>query len=152
MLAPRDEVPQSCTTTSLTNNAHSEPGARALLLDEAGFVNETSTANIVAVCGDNTLVSPPETDVLHGISMAEVRELADRMGLEWTARPLLLDELAAADELLLTSTPYCLLPCCRLNGQPIGSGAPGPVYARLLAAWSNEVGLDIAEQARRCTH
>jgi branched-subunit amino acid aminotransferase/4-amino-4-deoxychorismate lyase len=123
--------------------------ARALLLDEAGYVNETSTANVVAVFKTNELVTPPADDVLHGISLAEVKELADEMGLSWSARSITMDELAGADELLLTSTPYCLLPCCRLNGQPVGTGAPGAIFAQLLAAWSNKVGVDIAQQAQR---
>jgi branched-chain amino acid aminotransferase len=39
------------------------------------------------------------------------------------------------------------LPAVRLNGQPVGDGQPGPVYRKLLAAWSRLVGLDIAAQA-----
>jgi branched-chain amino acid aminotransferase len=38
------------------------------------------------------------------------------------------------------------MPATRINGQPIGDGKPGPVHRRLLAAWSEEVGLDIGAQ------
>jgi hypothetical protein len=55
--------------------------------------------------------------------------------------------VATADEVLLTSTPLCLLPVTRLNRRPIGPGRPGPVYQRLLAAWSDRAGIDIAAQA-----
>ncbi|MFM8703581.1 MAG: hypothetical protein ACKOHG_06875, partial [Planctomycetia bacterium] len=51
-------------------------------------------------------------------------------------------------EILLSSTPNCLLPATRFDGRGIGTGLPGPGFRRLLAAWSDRVGLDIAAQAR----
>ena len=50
---------------------------------------------------------------------------------------------------LLGSTPLCLLPVARLDGRPIGDGEPGDVFRRLLAAWGEKVGLDIARQAEQ---
>jgi hypothetical protein len=47
---------------------------------------------------------------------------------------------------MLSSTPYCLMPVTRLNGLPIGDGRPGPMFHRLLQAWSAAVGIDIMEQ------
>jgi branched-chain amino acid aminotransferase len=54
-----------------------------------------------------------------------------------------------ADEAFTTSTPYCILPVTKINGKPIGPGRPGPVFGRLLSAWSQQVGLDIALQMTR---
>jgi branched-chain amino acid aminotransferase len=34
----------------------------------------------------------------------------------------------------------------KINGTTIGGGRPGPVYRRLLAAWSQKVGVDIERQ------
>jgi branched-subunit amino acid aminotransferase/4-amino-4-deoxychorismate lyase len=51
-----------------------------------------------------------------------------------------------ADEAFLSTTPYCLCPVTRINGVTIGNGHPGAVFERLLAAWSNLVGLDIRRQ------
>ena len=68
-------------------------------------------------------------------------------GLSWQPRQLLAADLATADEVLLSSTPSCLLPATRFDGLPVGHGTPGPVYRRLLAAWSEAVGLYIASQA-----
>ena len=58
-----------------------------------------------------------------------------------------IDDLLDADEILTSSTTYCLLPVTRLNDQPIGSGSPGPVFRELMAAWSYQVGVDIVQQA-----
>ena len=40
-----------------------------------------------------------------------------------------------------------MTPSTRFNFNPIGDGQVGPVYKRILAAWSEEVGVDIAGQA-----
>jgi branched-chain amino acid aminotransferase len=73
--------------------------------------------------------------------------LAGQLGIGVAYRELTPDDLATADEVLLASTPFCLLPATRLDGRPIGDGRPGPVFHRLLAAWSEMVELDIAAQA-----
>ena len=57
-------------------------------------------------------------------------------------------DLREADEAWWTSTTICMLPITRFDHGPIGEGTPGPIYRRLLAAWSDEVGVDIAAQAR----
>jgi len=128
--------------------AAAEPGARAILCHTDGRVSETSTAN-VALVRDGRIITPPPADALPGVSLRFCRELATGLGLEWEERSLALADLAAADEILLTSTPNCLLPATRLDGRPIGSGGPGPVFQRLLSAWSDRVGVDIAGQAQK---
>ncbi len=126
-----------------------EPGARALLLDRRGLVTEASTANLLVFTAAEGLVGPPPQLILQGISLAVVRRLAAALGVPVVHRDLGPEEVARADEVLLTSTPFCLLPATRLNGISIGKGVPGPLFGRLLAAWSAEVGVDIAGQARR---
>lgn len=122
------------------------PGARAVLLDQHDRVCETAAANVVAFRVGEGLVTPPADQVLRGISSQVLRDLSAEAGLPWQERELRLADLASADEILLTSTHSCVLPATRINGQNIGTGAPGPVYRQLLAAWSELVGLDIAAQ------
>lgn len=123
-----------------------EPGARAVLAHADGRISETSTAN-VAIVRDGTIETPPSTDALPGISLAFARHLAGRLGIPWRERSLATDDLSNAAEVLLTSTPSCLLPCTRLDGRAVGAGQPGPVYRALLDAWSRAVDLDIVHQA-----
>ena len=125
-----------------------QPGARALLLDDQGHVSETATSNVVMYRPGAGLVSPRREQILPGISLAMVRDLAAESGLGWIERDLTPCDLAEADELLLTSTPSCVLPVTRFEGGAIGSGQPGDVFRALLAAWSAKVGVDIARQAR----
>lgn len=126
-----------------------EPGARALLLDTDGFVGETSIANLIAYRDGEGAVSPRTDKVLPGVSLAVVRELANAAGVAFTERDLTVEEVAAADEVWLTNSLSCLLPAVQIDGRPIGSGQPGPGYARMLAAWVGAAGLDFADQARR---
>ena len=123
-----------------------ESGARAVLAHADGRISETSTAN-VAIVRSGVVIAPPATDALPGISLAFTRSLGERAGIPWESRSLTADDLVTADEILLTSTPSCLLPCTRVDGRPVGGGSPGDVYHTLLEAWSRAVDLDIARQA-----
>jgi branched-subunit amino acid aminotransferase/4-amino-4-deoxychorismate lyase len=122
-----------------------DPEAMALLLDLAGNVTETSTANFLIV-ERGMIVSPTTVNTLPGTSRAMVIELAGKLGVPFVERDLQVYHAMNADEAFLTSTPYCLMPVTKINGVAIGNGTPGPLARRLLAAWSKEVGLDIEMQ------
>jgi branched-chain amino acid aminotransferase len=126
-----------------------ESGARALLLNERGCVTEASTANVLAYFSDEGLVSPPRENILPGVTVAVIEELAAQLGIPFSHRELTLDEVARVDEMLLCSTSPCVWPVVRLDGRPIGDGRPGPMSKRLREAWNQMVGLDIEAQARR---
>ena len=51
-----------------------------------------------------------------------------------------------ADEAWLPSTPYCLAPVTRINGEAIGDGQPGSVWRRMLDRWSEVAGKDIYQE------
>src|SRR5207248_7146498 len=122
-----------------------DPQASALLLDLAGNVTETGGANFLIV-ERGTVVSPTTVNTLPGISRAMVIELAGRLRVPFVERDIQVFDVVNADEAFLTSTPYCLMPVTKVNGVLIGDGRPGPLFRRLLAAWGEEVGLDIAKQ------
>lgn len=124
-----------------------DPGAIALLLDLAGRVTETSTANFLMV-ERGAIVSPPFAQTLAGISRQTVVELAAPLGIPFVERELWLADALKADEAFLTSTPYCLMPVSRINGQAVGDGQAGPIFRRLIEAWSQKVDLDIMQQVQ----
>ena len=125
-----------------------EPGARAILLDQAGNVAEATIANVVIYNEGEGIVSPRLTEVLPGISVGVLRELAESEGVAFVERDITPAEFCSAEEIWLSSTSTCLLPVVRCEGRAVGSGVPGPGYQRMLAAWDRAVGIDIAEQAR----
>jgi len=126
-----------------------ERGARALLLDAAGNVTESSTANLVIYVPGQGLIAPPRGQVLPGVSLEVVIELARGLGIPYAERELRPADVAAAAEAYLTSTPNCLLPVTRFAGRGIGDGRPGPIFGQISAAWNELVGLDVAAQAVR---
>jgi branched-subunit amino acid aminotransferase/4-amino-4-deoxychorismate lyase len=122
-----------------------DPKAIALLLDRQDNVTETATANFFIV-QPGCLVTPTSRNTLHGISQQVVAELAEQLDLRFEQRDFQTYDVVNAEEAFTTSTPYCILPVTRINGRPIGTGRPGPVYDLLLKAWSQVVNLDIAGQ------
>jgi len=119
--------------------------AIALLLDLDGNVTETSGANFLMV-ERGMIVSPTTRNTLPGVSRATVIELAARLGIAFVERDIQVFEAVNAEEAFLASTPYGLMPVTKINGVPIGDGKPGVVRRRLLAAWSEMVGVDIEQQ------
>jgi branched-subunit amino acid aminotransferase/4-amino-4-deoxychorismate lyase len=120
-----------------------DPAASALLLDDAGNVTETAAANFLLARG-GVVYSPPRGSVLGGISLLTVEELCGELGIRFVEKALRPDDCLAADEAMLASTPYCLAGVSRING--VAVPWPGPVWQRLLRAWGQRVGLDIAGQ------
>jgi branched-subunit amino acid aminotransferase/4-amino-4-deoxychorismate lyase len=131
--------------------ASKRTGALAIVLDQDGCVAEGTTANVIVYRKGEGLVSPPREHILYGVSLGVVEELAAQLSIPFVMRPLTVEELRGADEAMLASTSICALAIVECDGRTIGEGQPGAVYRRLLDAWSELAGLDIAQQARRFT-
>jgi len=120
-------------------------GASAILMDENGFLTETSSGNFFIVSDGNILTPKPE-GTLGGISQLVVEELAEKIGCEYQTSDISPGDVFGSEEAFTSSTPYCLLPVTRFNFKPVGSGQPGPVFSKLLVAWNELAGLDIMGQ------
>ena len=119
--------------------------AVALLLDLDGNVTESSGANFMIV-ENGTIVSPTLRNTLPGISRMTIIELAEALRIPFVERDFQPFDVVNADEAFLTTTPYCMMPVTKINEITIGSGRPGEVFAKLMAAWSREVDIDILGQ------
>lgn len=123
-----------------------DPDAQVVILDIHGNVSENKGGNIFAVT-QGVLRTPSTDNCLAGISRETVIELARSLNLTVSECQMQPYDLATADEVFFTSTPYCIMPATRFNGLTVGNGQVGPVTRRLLAAWSQLVGMDIVGQA-----
>jgi branched-chain amino acid aminotransferase len=123
-----------------------DPTASAVLTNAKNFLTETAAGNIFWV--KRGVLVTPARNILKGISRDVVLELNEQRQLPCAIDDFDPTELARADEAFVTSTPTCLQPVTRFNGQPIGDGKPGPVTRELLRLWSEQVGIDIVEQMR----
>jgi branched-chain amino acid aminotransferase len=122
------------------------PGSSALLLDAEGFVTETAAANFLLVQG-GTVLSPPRGGVLGGISLRATLELCGELGIPFAENPLRPEECRAANEALLTSTPYGVAGVRSIDGVELPW--PGPILKQLLEGWAKRVNLDVVRQILR---
>ncbi len=97
--------------------------ADALFVNEQGHVLEATRSNFFIFRG-NILVTPRE-GILIGITRNVVLELAQgRFAVE--ERAILLEELALADEVFITSSSREITPVVQIDDLVIGGGKPGP--------------------------
>ena len=121
-----------------------EPGSKALLLDHAGFITETSTSAVHFVC--NGRIVTPDSCVLNSLSSQLVEEFAGKHGIPFERRPIPLGEFRYASEAFLSSSAATLLPVSQINGEPVGKTIRGPVFNQTASSWSELVGIDIVQQ------
>ncbi len=120
-----------------------------ILLDHDGFVAETPIASVVAYSEREGFSAPRPDKILPGISLAYVKQWAAQCQIPFHHRDLRPADLLAADEVLLTSTPFCTMSLVSIDGLSVGRGIPGGIYSRLIDDWSNDVGVSIPKQAAR---
>ena len=126
--------------------ARMEAGAMALLTDERGFITE-GTGNNFFMVRDGEILTPKPNDILRGVSRQFCMELAAEAGITVREADIEPYDVDQGSEAWCTSTSICMVPITRFNFSPVGDGKPGPIYRRLLAAWSQQVGVDIVAQA-----
>ena len=125
--------------------------ARALLLDQHGNVAEASTANLLIFNKDVGLVSPRKDNILPGISLTVLENLAAQLGVDFQYADFSAADLLEADEVMLCSTSPSVWAVCECNGQVCGAGANGEMVRALQREFSDLVGLDIVAQAAELT-
>jgi D-alanine transaminase len=100
-----------------------------------GYLTEASSSNVWIV-KDGTLMAPPKDNlILEGIRYGLIEELCAAGGIAFQARKIARHEVFEADEVMLSSASKEILPVVTLDEQVIGGGVPGPVYAKLYAAY-----------------
>ncbi len=119
----------------LARQAAVDAGVMETVQFRDGFLTEASASNVWVV-RQNTLLSPPRDEkILEGIRMGLLAELSQRCGIPFRIEPIPEADVRSADELLLTSATKEILAIVELDGKPVGSGKPGPVFQKLLAAY-----------------
>lgn len=108
--------------------------AEAILLRE-GRVTEGAASNVFIVV-EGVMVTPPKSQyLLPGITRDLVVQLAQAHDLPCREAEITEPELRGAEEVWLTSSTKEVLPVTLLDGLPVGSGRPGPVWERMLALY-----------------
>jgi len=113
----------------------SDRGAdEALFLDKDGYVAE-ATADNIFIAAAGTLVTPPTSQALKGITRDTVIELAAGLGIPVVERPCTLFDVWTAAEVFICGTMAEVVPVATVDGRRIGDGRIGPITARIVEAY-----------------
>ncbi len=105
-----------------------DAGASEAILIRDGLAIEGTSSNLFVVC-DQRLCTPPKSAyMLPGITRDLVLELAARNGIACDETDIGASTLAQAGEIWITSSTREIVPVTRLDGQAVGTGAPGPLW------------------------
>lgn len=116
-----------------------EQGADEVVQFRDGFLTEGSASNMWVVRGDTLYGAQRDNLILEGIRYGFIESLCDRLGIAFKVTRLSKEDVASADELMLSAATRELLPITRLDGRAVGTGAPGPIYTRLRAAYDDAI-------------
>jgi D-alanine transaminase len=112
-----------------------DAGALETVMFRGDYLSEAAASNVWLVRQGKVMGPPKDQLVLEGIRYGLIEEICRVAGIGFELRRISRAEVLAADELLLTSATKEVLPITLLDGQPVGNGRPGPVYAKLYAAY-----------------
>lgn len=129
----RSKITGAYVNAALAKTEAQENGYdEAIVLTQDGHVSEGSAENLFMV-RDGRLVTPPATDnilegIVRGCLMAMARE---DFGAEVVERTIDRTELYVADEVFLCGTGAQISPVVEIDGRKVGTGAVGPITAKL---------------------
>jgi D-alanine transaminase len=106
---------------------------------EDGLVTEGTSNNAWIVKGKRIITRGLSHEILHGITRAAVKRLAEEAQFEIEERAFTIDEAKAADEAFATAASIFVMPVVEIDGAKVGTGAPGPVARRLREIYIDEM-------------
>ena len=107
--------------------------------------------NIFMVLNGTLITTPPNCDILVGITRNTVMEIARDMGIPVVERDIARTELYVCDELFFCGTGAQVAPGRSVDRRLVGSGEPGPVTRRLQEAYFSIVQGRDARYRHWCT-
>ncbi len=105
-----------------------DAGAAETILLRDGELTEASASAVHVVIGRELLTPPNSRRILPGTTRSVVEEMAGRAALAWRSASVSEAQLRAADEIWLSAATREVQAVTRLDGRPVGSGRPGPLW------------------------
>jgi len=104
----------------------------AIMLNEQGYVAETSTENIFIVKNGVVSTPHPSLGVLKGITRDVIIRAAKELNYQLEERSITVHELYNADEIFVTGTAAEIVPIVKISGRIVGNGEVGPRFKSIL--------------------
>jgi len=112
-----------------------DTGASETILLRDGQLTDSSASSVHVVI-DGELRTPPNSwKLLPGTTRGVIEEVAGKAGVQWRAVAVSEQELRSASEILLGAATREVQPITTLDGKPVGTGKPGPVWRKLYDAY-----------------
>jgi branched-chain amino acid aminotransferase len=121
------------------HDAHARGFDEALLLDVDGNVAEGPGENLFVVKDGRIRTNDERSSILLGVTRDAVIRIAGDLGYAVEVDALHVDDLLSADEAFFTGTAAEVAPIRELDGVQIGTGARGPITARIQEAFASAV-------------
>lgn len=115
----------------LARQAAAEAGAYEAVLHRDGMVTEGAATNCFAVIGGVLRTAPLSNYILPGITRSLLLPIAKELKIPVEERSVSLIELPRVDELFVCGTTTDVQALVMLDEKPVGSGAVGPITAKL---------------------
>jgi D-alanine transaminase len=112
-----------------------DAGAYETILLEDGELTEGSSTTVHIVVQGALCTPPNGHHILPGTTRDVVGELAFRLSIAGRSERVTEAQLRNAEEIWLAFSTRGILPVTLLDGRPVGSGKPGPLFARMHAAF-----------------
>lgn len=111
----------------------------AIMLNEQGYVAECTADNVFIVHKGAIITPGASQGALKGITRDTVIDIAKELGVPLRETDMTRYDIWCADECFLTGSGAEVIPVSKLDGRVIGSGKPGPITQRVLAAFRRRV-------------
>lgn len=112
--------------------AREQGASEAWFVDRDGRVTEGSSSNAwIVTRGGKVVTRQADHGILKGITRKVVLDALAAQGLKLEERAFTLEEAHAAREAFITSASQIVLPVVKIDGRPVGNGAPGLVASAL---------------------
>ena len=114
-----------------------DEGALETIMFRGDHLSEAAASNVWLVKSGKLIGPIKDHLVLEGIRYGLFEALCKANGIPFELRHITKAEVLDADELLLSSATKEVLPVTLLDKVKVGTGLPGPIYARLYAAYQH---------------
>jgi D-alanine transaminase len=118
-----------------------EAGAFEAIFVRDSAITEGASTNVFGVIDGEIRTYPKCNYILPGVTRDVVIQIAQELGHAVNEMPIFAHEIPRLEELFLSGTVTEIQPIVELDGQPVGSGRPGPVTLSLLDALYQYLGL-----------
>jgi D-alanine transaminase len=108
-----------------------DAGAVETILLRDGELMEASASAVHVVIGGEIRTPPRSHKILPGTTRGALEEMASRAGIPFRSTSVSESELRAADEVWISASTREVQAVTTLDGTPVGSGKPGPVWRRV---------------------